>query len=436
MKSLNCLLSLILLGLMPLQYAVAQDLRLAADVFDAVDTHLIVKDYAGAVSLLDSLKQSLPASSDRRLSQEFVTRYIETIARIQRIPLLPDSLLVRYTDNGRRYADQYAPTLAGVSSAARFTEYERLLERGDRQAAYEQFQLAELFRGRFLRTKRERLFTDYDRARELVRAKDYEAADAIVQTFHRERESIPFTGLGDSLAFLYRYVANDIAAGRQIVAYESARIQLSKSLFCCVRVAIQPAFTIDGSSLAEARRSHPIDLSEWDKMFSFVALHFGVEGGVYLGAQHEVGVGAELHSTHQEGVILVRYDTPGPPHFQGLPYAADFSRFSFFAFYRITTEALTGFRPYLSLGAGYATAKMTPETAPAIEPTSRQRLYLEPVTENAVMAVPEIGTEFVASTGFPVYFAAGTSVRIHGGASHTLLKKAEVWMSARIGLMF
>jgi hypothetical protein len=436
MTNLNCLLFLTLIALMPLQYAAGQDLQLAASVFDRIDSRLVLKDFTGAVAVLDSLKQSLSASSDRRMSQEFVIRYNETVTRIQHIPMLSDSLLVRYTDNGRRYAEQYTPTFAGASSATRFAEYERLLARGDRQAAYEELQLAELFRGRFLRTKRERLVTDYDRARELVRTRDFEAADAIVQAFHRERESIPFTGLGDSLAFLYRYVANDIAAGRQIVAYETARIPLSKSIFCSVRVAIQPAFTIDGSSLAEARRSHPIDLSEWDEMFSFVALHFGMEGGIYLGSQHVVGLGAELHSTHQEGAIMVRYDTPGPPSFQSLAYAADFSRFSFFAFYRITTEVLTGFRPYLSLGFGYATAKMEPETPPAIEPSTRQRLYIIPVTEKAVMAVPELGTEFVSSKDFPLYFVAATSVRLHGGASHTLLKKAEVWMSVRVGIAF
>ncbi len=436
MKTFNCLLSLTFLGLMPLHYAVGQDLQLATDVFDGVDSHLVLKDFTKAVAVLDSLKQSLSASSDRILSQEFVTRYKETVARIQRIPLLPDSLLVRYTDNGRRFADQYTPTYAGASSAARFAEYERLLERGNRQPAYEQLLLAELFRGRFLRTKRERLFTDYDRARELVRTGDYEAADAIVQAFHRERESIPFSGLGDSLAYRYRYLSNDIAAGRQIVTYESARIPLSKSFFGCVRFAIHPFFTIDGSSLAEARRSGPLDLSEWDEMFSFVALHFGVEGGVYLGAQHLVGLGVELHSAHQEGVILVGYDTPRPPRYQGHPYAADFSRLSFFAFYRITTETLTGFRPYLSLGAGYATAKMEPETPPAVEPSQRQRLYLEPVTESAVMAIPEIGTEFVPSTDFPLYFVAATSARIHFGASHALLKRAEVWMGVRVGVVF
>ncbi len=97
---------------------------------------------------------------------------------------------------------------------------------------------------------------------------------------------------------------------------------------------------------------------------------------------------------------------------------------------------LTGFRPYLSLGAGYATAKMKTESPPAVDPSQRQRLYLEPVTENAVMAIPEIGTEFVSSTDSPLYFVTATSVRIHGGTSHALLKRAEVWMSVRVGVVF
>ncbi|MCC6396869.1 MAG: hypothetical protein IT282_07595, partial [Bacteroidetes bacterium] len=125
MKTLKGLLILTLFGLMPLQYAVGQDLQLSGSVFDGVDTHLVLKDFTRAVTLLDSLKHSLSDSSDRRLSQEFVTRYNETVTRIQRIPSLPDSLLARDTDNGRRFADQYTPGYAGTSSAARYAEYGR-----------------------------------------------------------------------------------------------------------------------------------------------------------------------------------------------------------------------------------------------------------------------------------------------------------------------